>query len=251
MAHSGLIGMETEEEAVGGRHSPLRRCIATGMVRPKDDLIRFVVAPDGAVVPDLEGSLPGRGLWVTADSTILRQAIARKAFARAARRPVRTDPELVGQVTGLLARRCLDLIGLARRAGRAVAGFEKVRAWLEAGKAGVLLEATDGSPDGRSKLAAKAGDLPVVMLFTAAELGAALGRGHAVHAAVAPGRLAERLLGEARRYAGLAGLPLTGTGGDVSGDRAAAGSAGMARTNATRGSDTGPTARRSATRQHD
>ena len=37
----------------------------TGAVMPKDALLRFVLAPDGQVVPDLAGKLPGRGIWVT------------------------------------------------------------------------------------------------------------------------------------------------------------------------------------------
>ena len=33
---------------------------------PKQDLIRFVLAPNGEIVPDLKERLPGRGVWVTA-----------------------------------------------------------------------------------------------------------------------------------------------------------------------------------------
>ncbi|HSK39866.1 MAG TPA: RNA-binding protein [Arenibaculum sp.] len=193
-----------EPEAIGGNKSPLRRCIVTAAVQAKDGMIRFVVAPDGTIVPDLEERLPGRGFWVTADRPVLAKAVSKRLFARAARRAVRVDPELAGTVADLLRGRCLGLLGLARRGGQAVAGFEKVREMLKAGKAAVLIGAVDGAEDGRSKLRALAGGLPEVALFEASVLGAALGRDITVHAALAPGRLAERFLAECRRYAGFA-----------------------------------------------
>lgn len=201
-----------EPEAVGGRRSPLRRCVVTGAVQGKEGMIRFAVADDGTLVPDLEERLPGRGYWITAERPVLVRALARAAFARAARRPVRAEPDLADRVGGLLARRCLDMLGLARRAGQVVAGFEKVREALAAGRAGVLLAASDGASDGRAKLRGLAAGLPVVELFDAAALGAALGRDIAVHAAIAPGRLAERFLAECRRYRGfvIAGGPASG-----------------------------------------
>src|SRR5688500_15598611 len=109
-----------EDEAVGGRRSPLRRCIVTATVADREGMIRFVVSPEGGLVPDLEGSLPGRGLWVTARRDVLEKAVAKKLFAKAARRQVRVGPELADRVEALLKRRCLDTLGLGRRAGVAI-----------------------------------------------------------------------------------------------------------------------------------
>lgn len=198
------VGAMDEPEAVGGRKSPLRRCIVTQKVQAKDGMIRFVAAPDGTVVPDLEERLPGRGYWVSADREALAKAVSKHLFSKAARRTLRADPDLVDRLEALLQGRCLDLLGLARRGGHAVAGFEKVREALKAGRAGILLEAADGAEDGRAKLRALAGDLPVVALFDAAAIGRALGRDIAVHAAVAPGGMAGKFMAECRRYAGLA-----------------------------------------------
>ncbi|WP_445599397.1 RNA-binding protein [Azospirillum sp. A39] len=190
---------------------PQRRCIVTGTVGPKDGMIRFAVAPDGELVPDLEERLPGRGLWLTAERPLLDKAVARNLFAKAARRAVRVPPDLAIRLTALLERRCLDTIGLARRAGQAVAGFEKVREALKGGRVGrpgtppgLLLEARDGSADQRGKLQALAPALPVVDLFDSAALAAALGREHAVHAVVARGKLADGLARDAARLGGLA-----------------------------------------------
>ncbi|MCH7833119.1 MAG: RNA-binding protein, partial [Proteobacteria bacterium] len=134
-----------------GRASPLRKCIATGALRPKDEMLRFVVGPDGSLVPDLDGCLPGRGLWLSAERDMVNTACAKGLFSRAARHRVKVSADLADQLEGLMVRRCLDLLGLARRAGEAVAGFEKARAWLREGKGGVILQARDGATDGRKK----------------------------------------------------------------------------------------------------
>ena len=203
---------EGEDEAVGGRASPLRRCIASGAVAPRDGMVRFVVAPDGSVVPDVEETLPGRGLWLTADPALVEKAVAKGLFSKAARRAVKASPDLLERTRTLVRRRCLELVGLARRGGQAVAGFEKVAMALRGGRVGksgggigLRLEASDGAADGRDKLTALAPDVPMVDLFGRAELGPALGRDEAVHAVLGGGPLAARLLREAGRLADLTG----------------------------------------------
>jgi uncharacterized protein len=187
-----------------------RRCFVTGEVRPKAELVRFVVSPEGAIVPDIAGRLPGRGLWLTARRDIVATAVAKRLFGRAARRPVIVDDVLADRVEALLVARCRDLIGLARRAGEAAMGFVKVERMLAAGVAGLLLGASDGARDGRGKLRARAPDLPERACLTASELGAAFGRDWAVHAALREGRLAEVLAQELDRLEGFRGndLPL-------------------------------------------
>lgn len=187
-----------EEQPTG----PERRCIVTGQVRPKEELLRFVVSPDGEVVPDLGRRLPGRGIWLSARRDVVNTALAKRLFARAARRQVEVPEDLVDRVEAQLERRCLDALGLARRAGQAVCGFEKVRAELKAGKVALLVEARDASADGKGKIRGLAGDLPMVELFDGAVLGGVFGRDHAVHVSVAPGPLARRLAEEAAMLAG-------------------------------------------------
>jgi uncharacterized protein len=194
----GPAGEEGAEEG----HAALRRCIVSRAVLPKERLIRFVVDPQGTLLPDLEGGLPGRGLWLQARRDVVETACAKGSFAKAARAAVRVSPGMADRIEGLLRRRCLDIIGLARRAGQLAAGFAQVRAWLDEGEAALLIEATDGSEDGRAKLLGSECRLPLVELFTARELGAALGREQVVHAALAPGALAKRLIAEASRLAG-------------------------------------------------
>lgn len=197
-----------EDSAADGALGPLRRCIVTRQVRPRRELLRLVVAPDGAVVPDIEGRLPGRGLWITPSREAIGEALRKKLIARAARRQVEVPADLADRIEAGLLRRCLDLLGLARRAGQAVTGYEKVRARLKDGGAGLLIGAVDASEDGRGKLrglaaATSGGQLPVVEALSAAELGAALGRENTVHVVLAPGRLAQRFRDEAARLAGM------------------------------------------------
>ena len=187
----------------------VRRCIASGELLPKRGLIRFVAGPQGGVVPDIVGRLPGRGLWLTPRRDMLDKACARNLFAKAAKAPLRAPDDLADQVDRLLLRRCLDLLGLAKRAGQAVAGYEKVSSWLAAGKLGLLVQAVDAAEDGRRRLgamvAARAPEVPVVELFTREELGRALGRDTWVHVAIAPGGVARQLVDETARLAAFRG----------------------------------------------
>ena len=139
----------------------LRKCILTGETLPWDRLIRFAVDPDGIVVPDVQGKLPGRGLWMRAEGDMIRAACAKGVFSRAARRSVRAPANLADQAETMLRRRCLDLIGLAKRAGVLVGGFEKVRTHLRQKEAGILLAASDGGDDGRAKVRALAPSAPL------------------------------------------------------------------------------------------
>jgi predicted RNA-binding protein YlxR (DUF448 family) len=180
-----------------------RRCIVTGEVRDRGTLLRLVVGPDGAIVPDVEARLPGRGLWLTPRRDIVERAVAKRIFARVARRPVAAAPELADRIESLLARRCCDAIGLARRAGLAVAGFERVSEAARRGRAGLLLFALDGAEGGHRKLTASGRDLPSARVLTAAELGGAFGRERIVHVAVAGGSLCRGLLVDLMRLAGL------------------------------------------------
>jgi predicted RNA-binding protein YlxR (DUF448 family) len=196
------LGEEDDDET-----GPVRRCIASGERMAPERMIRFVVGPEDRLVPDVAGKLPGRGIWVEARRGALEQAMAKRLFARAARKPVVVDADLPALVDRLIERQCLDMIGLAKRAGAAVAGFDKVEAMLRKGPVGVLLEASDGADDGREKLRRIAQGAPVVSLFPAAVLAGTLGReGIVVHAVIARGKLAKRIIAASDRLAALRGL---------------------------------------------
>lgn len=185
------------------RSEPERRCIATGEVQPKCGLIRFVVGPGNQVVPDIAEKLPGRGIWVAADKAALEQAVKKKLFARAAKQFVTVPETLTADVERLLALRVIDLISLARKAGKAVAGYEKVKSWSMNKEAAILIQANDGSGRGKSKLSSPPGKGTYIDILTAAELGLAFGREHVIHVALAGGGLTERVAEGASRLSGL------------------------------------------------
>jgi len=166
-------------------------------------MIRFVVGPEHTLVPDLTGRLPGRGMWLSARADVLEAAVARKAFARAARVPVRVPPDLPALLQAGLRGRITDLLGLARRAGQAIAGFEKGRDWIRAKRAALVVQACDGSVEERGRFLSGAPELPVRTPLTAAALGAVFGRERVVHVAIAPGNLATTVANECERLAGL------------------------------------------------
>lgn len=183
-----------------------RRDIVSGAVMDEARLIRFVAGPDGVVAPDLARKLPGRGLWVAAERDAVETAAKKGLFSRAAKAKLAAPAELADQVEGLLLKRLLSGLGLARRAGELTSGFEKVSSTIRSGKAAWLIEASDGAADGRRKLLAQARKQPrppsVFGLFAAAELGLALGGENVIHTAFLAGRAADRWAQDAHRLSG-------------------------------------------------
>ncbi len=170
-------------------------------------MLRFVVGPDRQLVADLTARLPGRGLWLSAKADVVETARAKGAFARAARGMVSVPADLNAGLQAGLASRIADHVGLARRAGQAVAGFARAREWVVSQRAGLVLQASDGSEDERRRMVSGAAVM-VAWPLDAAALGAVFGREQAVHVAVASGRLAEMLMTEIERLAGVSGRVL-------------------------------------------
>jgi uncharacterized protein len=175
-------------------------------------MVRFVVAPDGAVVPDVSERLPGRGIWLTASRSAIEKAISRQVFSKATRSAARAVPALADEVERLLARRCIETLGLARRAGGMVIGYDQVADWLSSRRVAVVLVASDAGANQRGKVLQQVGDAPVLHCLGREELGASVGRDSVAYAAVAPGGLAERLLRDGMRLAGLRDRTAAGSG---------------------------------------
>ena len=181
-----------------------RRDLVSHEVMDESRLIRFVAGPDGQVVPDLGRKLPGRGLWVEASRASVEAAVKKNGFTRAAKTKLTAPADLADVIERLLARRCLDQLGLARREGVLISGFEKTAASLRAGKAAWVLEAADGSADGRGKILALARHqtAKICGAFTADDLSLALGLENAIHAVLLKGGRADRWTIEVERLAG-------------------------------------------------
>ena len=179
-----------------------RFCAATGSVKPVAEMIRFVVSPDGAAVPDLKRRLPGRGIWITATRQALHTAVARKVFARSFKRDVRVTPDFVGSTEQLLERAALDALAIAHKAGSVAIGFAKVESAIARDPVVGLLHAAEAAPDGGRKLANAlrrrfvdtADRIPVINTLTSAQLDLALGRPNVIHAALLKGPASETFL---------------------------------------------------------
>jgi hypothetical protein len=189
-----------------------RRDIVSGEILPEHRLLRFVAGPDGVVVPDVAAKLPGRGLWVEASRQAVAKAVEKKLFSRAAKAQVTATADLGERAEKALVTRMLGDLGIARRSGALVLGFDNVLRGLDGPKPPkVLIEAFDGARDGKRKLYAAAHRMElncvVIESLTSAELGLALGRENVIHAAVQPGGLAERLILDAERLSGFRARP--------------------------------------------
>jgi predicted RNA-binding protein YlxR (DUF448 family) len=169
-------------------------------------LVRFVGGPGGVVTPDLARKLPGRGVWVAATREAVETAARKGLFARAAKANLKAPPDLADQVDELLRARLLAGLGLARKAGDLTLGYEKVLAAISAGKVAWLVEASDGSDEGRRKLLAaarrSASQPRLLALFSSSELSLALGGPNVIHTAFLAGRGAGRWTVDVERLAG-------------------------------------------------
>jgi predicted RNA-binding protein YlxR (DUF448 family) len=184
------------------RDGPERRCVVTGESGPTDRLIRFALSPQGEVVPDLAERLPGRGVWVTAEAGLVERAGKRGLFARGFKASATAPPDLAARVEAALARRLIDALAMARKAGLATAGFEQVRARLREAPVAALIEAADGSARQRAKLRGPAAEAALIDRLEAAELGLAFGRESVIHACLDRGGAADRAIREGRRLEG-------------------------------------------------
>jgi predicted RNA-binding protein YlxR (DUF448 family)/ribosomal protein L30E len=176
-----------------------RLCIVTGERLPMNALIRFVLSPEGEVVPDLKHELPGRGVWVKANAQAVAKAVADCRFPKAFRAGCRADSALPQRIAGLIRADARQYLALANKAGLVAVGFERTAAALDSGKSRVLVEAADGSEEGHRKLRSRRpSGCEIVAEFDARELSLALGRANVIHAALAEGSLTGKFLAAAR-----------------------------------------------------
>ncbi len=184
-----------------------RRCVASGEVMDEARLIRFAVGPDDVLVPDVASKLPGRGVWVEASRAAIETARKKGGFARSLKGPAKVAENIADQTEELLVKRCLDGLGLMRRAGALALGQAQVEAAIRDFPVWGLIEASDGSAEGREKLAAIylgywQRQPPVAACFTGAELAMALGRGRVIHACLLQERMARAWAVEIGRLSG-------------------------------------------------
>jgi uncharacterized protein len=202
MTETALAPPLEDEPDAGPRHAAPgteRLCAATGTVMPIAEMIRFVLAPDGTVAPDLKRKLPGRGIWVTASRQALQTAVARKVFARGFKRDVRVPADFVDATERLMERAALDALAIARKAGSVAIGFAKVETAIARGTVVGLLHAAEAAPDGirklkaavRQRYAETADRIATFDVFTSAQLDLALARPNVIHAALLAGPAGE------------------------------------------------------------
>lgn len=193
------------------RSSPLRQCALTRDRLAQSEMIRFVRSPQGGIVPDIAARLPGRGVWLKADRSLLAEAIRKNIFARALKQPVSVDMSLLDLVETLLVRRLQGIIGMAKRAGDIVIGFSQVRSKLKASAGGILLMASDSAEDGRMKLYRLAQALPQTIWIsgglTSTELGEPLGRSDMVYGFIRQGAFSSHWLIGYNRLKGYRSVP--------------------------------------------
>lgn len=200
---------DTPGRSSGKASAPSRRlCIVTRRELPPEDLIRFALSPDAAIVPDLARKLPGRGVWVTATRDMVDRAATGGAFSKSLKQKINAPKDLGELVAHLLLRRAREALSIANKAGAVITGFAKVDAALGGSFVIALVHARDAAEDGRIKLGRKftaiaeaRGRVPCIIgTLDGTELDLAMGRPNVVHAALTESGAARNFLSEARRY---------------------------------------------------
>ena len=202
------------------RHEPERTCIVTREAKASAGLIRFVLGPDQQVYPDLKHRLPGRGVWVTARSDKVEEAVRRRLFSRAFKTEAKVAETLPGDIGRLLRDDLRQALSLANKAGSVITGFHKVEAAITDKPIVALIHAAEAAEDGQRKIAnqlrKRLGDaissFPVIQDLSNDELDLALGRSHVIHAALVAGAGSDGFLNRWHRYRIFRGIDADQTG---------------------------------------
>ncbi|MEJ0011438.1 MAG: RNA-binding protein [Bauldia sp.] len=198
-----------------------RTCVVTREAKPVSELIRFVAAPDGTVVPDLKRKLPGRGVWVTATRDMVAMAVKKHHLEKALDGKVKVDPDLAARLDDLLLAAATGALAMARKAGNLIGGFGKVEKAIGSDDVIGLVHSSDAGADGIAKLQAAArrrfGEqgLPAIRIFGGDQLDLAFGLSNVIHAALLAGPAGANVLARVQdlvRYRGEQG-PTTGNFG--------------------------------------
>lgn len=174
----------------------VRKCIVSGEVMDKENLIRFINSPDNTIIPDFKNRLGGKGVWVEAKKSVLAKAIEKNFFAKALKTKVKVDNSLLEMVEKAYIKKGLDYISFAKKAGVLITGFEKVKEIIIKNKVLFLIEAKDSSGDGKSKMTKIASKLPIFELYNTEELDKALNKVNTVHIAVIKSDMGNSVLKE-------------------------------------------------------
>jgi uncharacterized protein len=196
-----------QTNATSEERGPERTCIVTGAKDAPEAMLRFALAADGSVVPDIRRKLPGRGVWTQLSFETVSRAALKQAFSGAFRARAEAPAALAETVDALLERDALQSLAMANKAGLVVAGALRVDSAAANSDVAALIQARDGAADGaakrssalRARLGAAAGTIARVNLFSSAQLGLALGKVNVIHAALKEGAASSAFLARAER----------------------------------------------------
>lgn len=178
-----------------------RKCVISGKILPKDELLRFVLLKDGTVVPDFNKKLDGHGFYLSNSKKLLSELAAKpNPLNKILHTKTIINADLPQIVEKILHKRGLDALNLARKAGNLVLGFEKVKDTVAKGKVAFVIEAVDAGDDGKQKITAMTKDLDAFALYDVADLSRALNRENTVYLAIKTGPMSAMVRSAFQRY---------------------------------------------------
>jgi predicted RNA-binding protein YlxR (DUF448 family) len=187
------------------KHQPERTCIGCRGVFEKDEVVRIVAGPAGAVI-DYRDKLPGRAAYVCPRLECIKKAHSRDSLSRALhlRVPCPNAEEFVSQLIANITAKIRSLIIISAKAGKIAAGYSAVHDALEKQKVELLIFAEDLSEGTKEKvMASDSASLRLATLFTRDEMGKMLGRELVGVIGIQEKGLADVVWKEAERLKGL------------------------------------------------
>lgn len=176
-----------------------RKCILDGLVKPINELLRFVDI-DNVLLPDFNKKLPGKGMYITNNRFSLVKAVEKKLFQKVSHHNLKIDADFVEMVEQLLKQKALDSINMARKSGILITGYEKVREAIKKNNIEFLIEATDGAADGKEKMVLLAKTIEIFNLFSIDELDKTLNKVNTVHLAILKNKVSESVYLHLKKY---------------------------------------------------
>jgi predicted RNA-binding protein YlxR (DUF448 family)/ribosomal protein L30E len=188
------------------KEAPQRTCIACRETKKQHELLRFVLSPDGILLPDLQHKLPGRGAYTCLNYSCIRKACERKQFSRAFRQEGEAvAPEALRErIIRSMENRIASYLALANKAGKVVSGSDLVADFLRKKSTAkrIVFLAADISEDigQRMRTLAEVNHVVHVTLFDKERYGELLGKGLRSVVAVHGDGFVETLIMEIERY---------------------------------------------------
>lgn len=179
-------------------HLKTRKCIATGEIKPADELLRFVKTAGSHFVPDFDKKSAGRGFYVSNSKTMLHKALEKNLFIKSIHMFLKIPEDFEQQVINLLYRQGLDDLKKAAKAGMVLTAQKQVEQSISNNEAAFLLVASDVQTNDEQQTFGS--NLDVFKMYTSQDLSQTLQQNNTDVLSVSKSDIAQTVYQHMKRY---------------------------------------------------